>query len=195
MKHALLSRPHLAAAAVAFAATLLGCPAPSWATTASVQINAGSLSFINSTPADIGFPVATLGGVDQTVTQAQAFDVSDATGTNAGWNVQATSTTFTAAGHTLSAFATTIASAPSGPSCDASTSCTLAVNSVSYPYTLPAGATAPTPTKMLTAAANSGMGDQTVTPIWSLAVPAGTWAGGAANPYTSTWTFTLVSGP
>lgn len=179
---------------LATAAVVLASAAPSMATTASEQVNAGSLSFINGSPANITFPATNLNGSDQTATQTQAFDVSDATGTNAGWNIQATSTTFTAAGHTLPATATTIASAPAD-ACDGSSSCTLANNSVSFPYTLPAAATAPAPTKLFDAAANTGMGSQTVTPTWSLYVPSTTWAGGAANPYTSTWTLTLVSGP
>lgn len=165
------------------------------AATATQQVNAGSLSFINSTPGDVTFPAVTLNGTDQTQTQTQAFDVSDATGSNAGWSITATSTTFTAAGiHTLSNTATTIQSAP-GTVCDASSSCTLASNGISYPYVLPAAAVAPVATKMFNAAANTGMGNQTVTPTWSLAIPSTTWAGGAGNPYTSTWTFTLVSGP
>lgn len=165
------------------------------AATATQQVNAGSLSFINSTPGDVTFPAVTLNGTDQTQTQTQAFDVSDATGSNAGWSITATSTTFTAAGtHTLSNTATTIQSAP-GAACDASSSCTLASNGISYPYVLPAAAVAPVATKMFNAAANTGMGNQTVTPTWSLAIPSTTWAGGAGSPYTSTWTFTLVSGP
>jgi len=177
------------------AALMLGAAAPAEATTASEQINAGSLSFINATPADITFPATTLDGTNQTVTQTQGFDVSDATGTNAGWNIQATSTTFTAGSHTLPTTAATIQSAPSDSACDSGSTCTLATNGVTYPYTLPAAATAPAPTEIFDAAANTGMGNQTVTPTWSLAIPATTWAGGAGNPYTSTWTLTLVSGP
>ena len=69
--------------------------------------------------------------------------------------------------------------------------CTLATNSVTYPYVLPAASTAPTATKMYSAAANTGLGNQTVTPTWRLSVPASTFAGA----YTSTWTISLVSGP
>jgi WxL domain surface cell wall-binding len=179
------------------AATLIALTASStaMAATATQQVNAGSLSFINSTPGDVVFPAVTLNGSDQVQTQTQAFDVSDATGSNAGWSITATSTTFTAAGiHTLSNTATTIQGAP-GTACDVSSSCTLASNGISYPYVLPAAAVAPVATKMFNAAANTGMGNQTVTPTWSLSVPSTTWAGGAGNPYTSTWTFTLVSGP
>lgn len=187
------SQRRAAAGLVALALCAIA-PSAAGAATASEQVNAGSLSFINSTPGDIAFPAVTLNGSDQTKTQTQAFDVSDATGSNAGWSITATSTTFTAAGHNLSNTATTIQGAPT-TACDASSSCTLASNSITYPYVLPAAGTAPTATKMFNAAVNTGMGNQTVTPTWSLSVPSTTWAGGAANPYTATWTFTLVSGP
>jgi len=186
------TRPHRVRAAAGLAALALAAlaPAGAGATTASEQVNAGALSFINSTPGNVTFPAVTLNGTDQVKTQTQAFDVSDAT----GWSITATSTTFTAAGHTLSNTATTIAGAPS-TACDVSSSCTLASNSITYPYVLPAAAVAPVATKMFNAALNTGMGNQTVTPTWSLSVPATTWAGGAGSPYTSTWTLTLVSGP
>ena len=163
-------------------------------TNASVTLSAGSAAFINSTPAGtITFPATTLNGTNQTVTSTLAFDVGDATGSGAGWNVTATSTTFTSGAHTLPATATTVQSAPSA-SCDASASgCATATTNVSYPYTLPAGATAPTATKLFNAIANTGMGDQTFTPTWSLAIPANAVASG--TPYTSTWTFSLDTSP
>jgi hypothetical protein len=185
-------RPSAALAVVAAAS--LGAAAPAGATTASEQVNAGSLAFINSSPANITFPATTLNGANQTVSQSQVFDVSDATGTAAGWDIQATSTTFTAGAHTLPTTATTVASTPTD-ACDASSTCTLATNAISYPYTMPAAATAPTATKLFNAATSTGMGNQTVTPTWTLAVPSSAWAGGAGTPYTSTWTLTLVSGP
>jgi hypothetical protein len=64
---------------------------------------------------------------------------------------------------------------------------------VSFPYTLPAAATAPTATKLFDAATNTGLGAQTFTATWTLTIPAGAVA--SATPYTSTWTFSLVSGP
>ncbi|MEN0013494.1 MAG: WxL domain-containing protein [Solirubrobacteraceae bacterium] len=189
-----LNRKTLAAVACAFAASF-GMVSTASAATASETVTAGSLSFIGGTPGNIAFPGVTLNGSDQVKTQTQAFDVSDATGSNSGWAITATSTTFTAGGtHTLSNTATTIQSAPTD-TCDASSTCTLATNSISTPYVLPAGTTAPTATKMFNAAAGTGMGNQTITPTWSLAIPSTTWAGGAGSPYTSTWTFTLVSGP
>jgi hypothetical protein len=62
---------------------------------------------------------------------------------------------------------------------------------VVYPYSLPAATTAPTATKLVNAPAGTGMGDQTVTPTWALAIPATAYAGN----YTSTWTLSLVSAP
>lgn len=165
-------------------------PAGASAATADATITGGTLSFINSTPGNVSFPSVTLNGSNQTTTKTQAMDISDARGTGVGWNVTATSTYFTSGGNTLPAGSVTIASSPT-VACDASVTCTTATNGIGYPYTMPDGATAPTATKMYNAAANSGLGAQTVTPTWALAVPASAKAGS----YTSTWTFSLVSGP
>jgi len=166
--------------------TLEGLPAS--ATTGTATINAGTLAFVSSLP-NVSFS-ATLNGLDQTISSTQALDISDATGSGAGWDVTATSTTFTAGAKTLSTAATTLTAAPAD-ACDGGATCTLATNSITYPYTLPAAATAPTATKLFNGAANSGMGNQTVTPSWKLSIPASTLAG----TYTSTWTISLVSGP
>jgi hypothetical protein len=183
------SRTALRAIFGVVAATLLLLPATgAFASTATATLTGGSLAFV-SAPGNISFS-ATLNGSDQTVTSNQGLDVGDATGSGAGWNITATSTTFTTGTLNLSTSATTVTSAPT-VACDASTTCTVATNSISYPYTLPAGGTAPTATKVFNAAANTGLGDQTVTVPWKLSVPAGTRAG----TYTSTWTISLVSGP
>ena len=171
--------------------SLVGAPA-AVAATGTATISAGSLSFV-SAPPNVSF-AGVLSGVDQTLSSgAQAIDVGDATGSGTGWNVTATSTTFTTGGgtpHTLATTATSLTSAPTD-ACDTGATCTLATNSVTYPYVLPAAAVAPTATKLFNAAANTGLGNQTVSPNWKLAVPASTYAG----TYTSTWTFTLASGP
>lgn len=169
---------------------LLGSTVPADATTATATLSAGSLAFVSAPPA-VSF-AATLNGLDQTPTTTQALDVGDATGSGTGWDITATSTTFATGApvHNLSTSATTVGSAPT-VACDASATCTLATNSVTYPYALPAAGTAPTATKLYNAAANTGLGNQTVTPTWKLAVPASTFAG----TYTSTWTLSLVSGP
>jgi WxL domain surface cell wall-binding len=179
--------------AAGLAATLVATalPVAALGATGTATIAAGSLGFV-STPPNVSFS-ATLNGLDQSVATTQALDVGDATGSGTGWNITATSTTFTTGGgtpHLLSTSATSLTGAPTDV-CDASATCTLATNSVTYPYTLPAAATAPTATKMFNAAANTGLGNQTVTPTWRLSVPANTLAG----TYTSTWTISLVSGP
>jgi hypothetical protein len=161
---------------------------PASATTATATLTGGSLAFVSAPPA-VSFS-ATLNGTDQAPTTTQALDVGDATGSGAGWNITATSTTFTAGAKTLSTSATSVATAPS-VACDATVTCTQATNSITYPYTLPAAATAPTATKLFNAALNTGMGNQTVTPTWKLAIPANTFAG----TYNSTWTLSLVSAP
>jgi hypothetical protein len=160
-------------------------------TTASETLTAGSLGFA-STPGNVTFAGTTLNGANQTVTASQPLDIGDATGSGSGWNITATSTLFTNGSHTLPATATQILAAPSAPTCDGTNTCTVGTPTfVGYPYTLPAAATAPTATKMYNAAAGTGMGDQTVTPSWTLAIPANAYSG----TYTSTWTLSLVSAP
>lgn len=178
------------ALAVPLAALAFAAPTAS-AATATASVTGGSLAFINGTPGNVTFPGTTLDGTDKTTTQTQDFNVNDARGTGAGWNVTATSTTFTSGGNTLPTTATTVASTPP-VSCDAGISCTTATTSgVSYPYTLPAAGVAPTATKLFNASASTGLAAQTFTPTWQVAIPASTIAG----TYTSTWTFSLTSGP
>jgi hypothetical protein len=172
---------------------LLPLAASAAATLASVTLNAGTLAFINGTPAaTVAFPSVTLNGTDQTVTAPLSFDVGDATGSAVGWDVAATSTTFTSGTHTLPDVATTISSAPTAACDPGAPTCTSAATTVSFPYTLPAAATPPPATKLFDAAAGTGMGNQTFAAMVSLAIPASVTAGGT---YTSTWTFSLVSGP
>ncbi len=158
------------------------------ATSATATLIGGAFAFVSAPPA-VGFS-ATLDGADQTVAGSQAIDVGDATGSGTGWNITASSTAFTSGSHVLPTGAATVASAPL-VACDPGASCTTAANGVGYPYTLPAGASAPPATKLFDAAANSGLGDQTVTLTWDLAIPANAYSG----TYNSTWTLSLVSGP
>src|SRR5215470_10374469 len=90
----------------AIASFILGSAVPASAATATATLSAGSLAFV-SAPGNMSFS-ATLNGTDQTVTSSQGLDVGDATGSGAGWNITATSTTFTSGGHTLSTSATTV---------------------------------------------------------------------------------------
>jgi WxL domain surface cell wall-binding len=171
--------------------SLLLAAAPAMATNASETLTAGTLGFA-TTPGAVTFPATALNGQNKTVTYTQPLDIADASGSGAGWNITATSTTFTSGSHTLSAGATTVDSAPAAPTCDANVTCTVGgATTASFPYTLPAAATAPTATKLYNAPANTGMGDQTVSPTWTLAIPGNAYAGS----YTSTWILSLVSGP
>ncbi len=179
-----------AVGAVAAGAALMACAPTAPAATSSAAIAGGTLGFA-STPPNVTFN-DTLNGIDQTPTATEAIDVRDATGSGAGWNLTATSTTFVVGAHTLSTAATTLTAAPT-VACDAGATCKKATKTaiVTYPYTLPAAAVAPTATRFFNSAVNRGMGDQTITPTWRLAVPANAYTGS----YTSAWTISLVSGP
>lgn len=181
----------------AFAADAIGDPyrfgapqPPDSDISVSETLNPGTLSFIDSTPGNVTFPATALTNANQTVTAAQPITVADATGSGSGWSISVTSTTFTTGSRTLANNATTVL-APPAIACKAATTCTLATNSVTYPFTLPAAASAPTAQKLYNAAVDTGLGAQTITPTWRLAVPATAYAG----TYTSTWTFSLTSGP
>jgi hypothetical protein len=67
----------------------------------------------------------------------------------------------------------------------------LPTNSVSYPVTMPSGSGPPTAIEVYNAAANTGIGSSTLTLTFGLTVPANAYAG----TYSSTWTFTMSSGP
>ncbi len=177
------------AALAAAAATLLACAPAAHAASADATLTGGSLSF--PAPANLTFPPVTLDGTNKTTSQSQAMSVNDARGTGVGWNVTATSTTFTSGGNSLPTSATTVAGAPS-TACSGGATCVAAAPAgITYPYTLPAAAVAPIATKLFNASANTGLGSQTFTPSWTLNVPASALAG----TYTSTWTFSIISGP
>lgn len=167
---ALILVPDTALAAVSGTATLTG----------------GTLSMV--TPTTVGF-TATLTGADQSVSASQALDILDNTGSGSGWNVTLTSTTFTSGGFTLAN--TSVTDTGASGACDASVTCTLGTNAISYPMTVPAGASAPTAIKIQSAAAATGQSGQTWTHTMNLAVPANVHAA----TYTSTWTYSLASAP
>jgi hypothetical protein len=140
-------------------------------------------------PGTVSLPSVTLSGTDTSSTATSVLIPDDETGNPVGWNISATSTTFTnGGGKTLPTTATTI----TGASVAAATgNCSLPTNSIGYPVTLPAGSTPPTAVKIYNAAASSGAGPANVTLTDKLRVPANAYAG----TYSSTWTYTLSSGP
>ncbi|MCA1845009.1 MAG: hypothetical protein LC792_17810 [Actinobacteria bacterium] len=184
----MLRARRLLTAALIAGAALVTTSLPAIAATATATLTGGTLGFV-SAPATTGFS-AGLTGKDVVATATQTFDVGDATGSGAGWNITATSTSITAGAKSLAPTSVTVQSVPT-VGCDSGATCSTATNGVSYPYTLPAATTAPTASKIYSAAANTGLGNQTATLVFQLAIPASAFAGN----YSSTWTFTLVSGP
>ena len=147
----------------------------------------GSLSL--TSPTSVAFPSVTLSGKDQTANVAGVLTPNDQTNSNGGWNVAGTSTTFTnGASKALPTTATQVTAASVAA---ASQNCSLPTNSVGYPITLPAATTAPPAAKLYDAAANTGAGPSNVTLTFKLTVAANTFNGS----YSSTWTFTIASGP
>lgn len=159
-------------------------------TGATIAVNAGTLT--ESGPGSVSATAVTLNGSDQTTTYALGLTVNDATGSGAGWKLTITSTTFSTSGgtHSLSTSASNITGV--SVSCVANTTCTNPTSSgVTYPLGIPAAATAPTPVKFFNAAANTGMGSFTITPVVAVGIPANTFAGS----YTSTVSVAVVTGP
>ena len=114
---------------------------------------------------------------------------NDQTNSSSGWNIAGTSTTFTnGASKQLPTTATQVTAASVA---GASQNCSLPTNALGYPITLPAGTTPPTAAKLYDAAVNTGAGPSNVTLTFKLAVAANTFNG----TYSSTWTFTISSGP
>src|SRR5476649_2029415 len=148
---------------------------------------AGSLSLRNGATASIS---DTLDGTDQSVNYTLPLTMNDLRGSGAVWNLTMTSTTFNdGAGHTLATAASSLAAATSA--CTTGGTCTNPTNSITYPVTVPAAATAPAAVKVFNAATRSGMGRFTVTPSINVSIPGNAYAGS----YSSTLTIAAVSGP
>ncbi len=153
---------------------------------APIPCSTGGLNLAE--PSTVSFGSHALTGADGTKTTTALFTVDDQTGTTNGWNLSATSTTFTSGGNTLPTSATTITGVT--PTAGAGR-CTAPTSSVGYPLTLPAGAVAPAAVKIFNAAAGTGRGPTNLSFNLGLAIPAYARTGA----YSSTWTFTLSSGP
>ncbi|MFT4035198.1 MAG: WxL domain-containing protein [Patulibacter sp.] len=142
---------------------------------------------LTSSPSSVSFST-TLDGTNQTLSTSAAFTVDDETttdgSTNAGWKLTLNASQFTDGTKTLP---TTALSVNSASNSDAGSRCVAPTTTVSFPLTLTAGTT----TKVYNAAANTGRGPSTITLAMRLAVPANTLSGS----YSSTWTYTLASGP
>jgi hypothetical protein len=174
------------------AGLLAAMAATVYAETATVTINAGSLSVI---PANVTLSAVTLDGTDKTSTSpytSNAWTAEDARGTGAGWNVTIEATDFLdGASHTIDISETdqefkiqiqdaniTVISGNTKP--------TSSVTSLTAIPT--AGGT---PLKIVSAALDAGMGEYNIPPAFELEVRAETVAG----VYNSTITVAINTGP
>ena len=98
----------------------------------------GGLGF--TPPSTLSWPSTALNGRDQSITTPLTLSPNDQTGSGAGWNLTVTSTTFTSSGHTLPTGAAQITAASASA---AAGNCSLPVNQITYPVTVPADASPP----------------------------------------------------
>ena len=155
----------------------------------TITCTGGSLGL--TPPSSIAFPSTTLTGINQTAAVNGSLTPDDETGSGSGWNISVYATAWPdSRGNTMPAARVTAASATS-----ATGSCTLPTNTVTYP-TGGFGSTAGTATKVYNASAGTGTGPATVTLTFSQTVPGNQKIGtGSPDSFTSTWTFTIASGP
>ena len=134
----------------------------------------------------------------------QTLTVNDSSGTETGWNVTVSATTFSSGSHTLPDTdglefnGSTSALTGAAPSAACVGSCVLPVDTTTYPVAIDTAASSPDAFTIYDASAGTGTGvialggPSTMHPIgWWIQVPASAYAGS----YTSTITLTLVSGP
>lgn len=129
-----------------------------------------------------------LSGTDSVVSYALPISVSDLRGTGAGRNLTVSATTWTSGSATLPATASSVTAVTAA--CSGGV-CTAPINSVTYPFVLPAAVSPPAAVKLFNAAASSGTGQFTITPTVHVTVPANARSGA----YTSTITLAIASGP
>lgn len=145
----------------------------------SLTLTAGALS-ISGLPSSFGYSGVLTGDV-LTLTSAFSVTVVDASGTKAGWSIQAqTGPLTTAANDSIPAANHSI----SGVSISN-------VTGVGPSNSIVTGSIPTTTGKIFNAAANTGMGQSTMTFNTQLTVP----ANAAAGTYSATMTISIVSGP
>ncbi len=175
--------------------------------TGTVAVTAGTLTLLS--PSALGW-TATVTGLDQqvvdTTTAHQAFTVTDATGSGAGWHITVSATTFTNGTHLLPNTATfsltgsvaslTATTAPTA-ACSGSSSCVLPTSTSTYPVAITTAPTSPTAVTIYSTGAATGMG--TIVLGSPGANPVGWWvnlpASISSGSYTSTVTLGIISAP
>lgn len=175
-------------------------------TTPALGFYAASVSL--TPPSSLGWSAGLSATSIQTVNQVtsgQEYGVSDQTGTNSGWNVTLSATTFTQGTHTLSDAGTFWTNgslsqtySTSAPSVTCISTCVTPTNQVVYPVAVTTASSSPTSVVIFSATAGTGSGTFTIggaampQPVgWWLNVPANVYAGS----YTSVFTFSIGSGP
>ncbi len=171
------------------------------AATGTLTWTSGVLNLLS--PASLSW-TGTANGLDQHVVDTspadQTFTVSDATGTGTGWHITVAATTFTSGSNTLANSGTfslngstdesTSATTPHAV-CSSGSTCTLPVDTTTYPVAITTAAT-PTAVTIYNATAPSGLGSIDINPVgWWLNVP-GNVPGGS---YTSTITVEILATP
>jgi hypothetical protein len=150
------------------------------AATSTATLSGGSLTV--AAPASFSYS-GTLTGDVLNLGSNFAVSVNDATGSKAGWQIQASvgvltdaaSDTIPAASHTIQSVAVSGITGNTGP-----------VNSITYPMAIPT-----TAAKIFNSALAKGMGKSTETFTTQLAVP----ADAAAGSYSATMTVSIIAGP
>lgn len=163
---------------------------------ASVTITGGSLSV---TPADVTLSGVTLDGTDKTSTSAfgdNAWTAEDARGTGVGWNVTIISTDFEDGSTPAKTIDISEADQKFKIQVEDANITVIAGNtkpttSVAVLTDIPF--TGDTPLKIVSAAADAGMGEYNIPPGFSLMVPAETYVG--TGTYTATMTIAIATGP
>jgi hypothetical protein len=200
----------LTAAGPASAATCSGAPVAAGTTctvTGTLTLTGGTLTMTSPTAlAWAGTVTGTDLNLVDTTTAQQAYLISDATGSGAGWHVTISATKFiTGAGGlpNTGTFSTngsitsmTAATAPTA-TCSSGSTCTLPTNTTTYPVAITTAPTAPATFTIYDTAVNTGLGSIAVglpgaNPVgWWLNVPANS----APGTYTSTITLGVVTAP
>lgn len=147
----------------------------------SASCTGGSLGLTSS--ATVTYTSTPVSATATTATSTILLQPDDETGSGAGWNITASTTSFTNGKQTLPMPAITgVASATAG-----SGNCSMPTNTVAgYPITLSGS-----PSKVYDASAGTGAGPANITMNTGIVVPGGETTG----TYTATMTFAISSGP
>lgn len=158
--------------------------------TATVAVKGGHLTEANAT----NLVILSVKKRIRLVSYSLPFKMTDARGSGSGWKLSITSTQFFYPDKdkdrdVLPTNASQIAQVK--VSCSVHSTCTLPINSISYPLLIPAGSTPPPPVKFFNAASGSGLGVFSLSALINVSVPANVEAGN----YSSTIYLAVTSGP